>query len=163
VSDEIVVHRDGSRVAVLELVGEHDDYSARKIAATIEALFGEGRHVIMDLRRTTFLDSTTVSKLLIANAAAQSHRLGFALVVSSSSGWPVRTMFEVAHLDEVMAIEPTLASAVTRIRARGSERRSSGERRSTMDRRQQSNTVPRVERRSGGDRRIGSDRRRSSS
>jgi anti-anti-sigma factor len=162
VSDEIVVHRDGSRVAVLELVGEHDDYSARKIAETIGGLFGEGRHVVVDLRRTTFLDSTTVSKLLIANASAASLRLGFALVVSDSSGWPVRTMFEVAHLDEVMAVEPTLAEAVERIRARGSERRSSGERRSTVDRRQQETTFPRVERRMGGDRRAGTERRRSS-
>jgi anti-anti-sigma factor len=162
VADEIVVHRDGSRVAVLELVGEHDDYSARKIAETVDALFGEGRHIVVDLRRTTFLDSTTVSKLLIANASAQSLRLGFAVVMSSSSGWPVRTMFKVAHLDEVMAIEPTLAGAVKRIRAH-SERRSASERRSTIDRRRQANTAPRVERRSGGDRRSGAERRRHSS
>jgi hypothetical protein len=71
-------------------------------------------------------------------------------------------MFEVAHLDEVMAVEPTLAEAVERIRARGSERRSSGERRSTVDRRQQETTFPRIERRMGGDRRAGTERRRSS-
>jgi anti-anti-sigma factor len=159
VADEIVVHRDGSRVAVLELVGEHDEYSARKIGETIDALFGEGRHVVMDLRRATFIDSTTISRLLVANTTAQSRRLGFALVVSTASGWPVRTMFEVAHLDEVMAVEPSLSRAVKRIRASSTERRSSRERRSTSDRRRQSNTAPRVERRSGGDRRSGADRR----
>jgi anti-anti-sigma factor len=159
VSDEIVVHRDGSRVAVLELVGEHDEYSARKIGEAIDALFGEGRHVVVDLRRSTFVDSTTVARLIIANTTAEARRLGFALVVSTASGWPVRTMFEVAHLDEVMAVEPSLAGAVKRIRLSSTERRSSSERRSTIDRRQQWNTVPRVERRTGSDRRSGADRR----
>jgi anti-anti-sigma factor len=159
VTDEIVVQRDGASVAILELVGEHDGYSARKIGTTIKSLFGEGRDVVVDLRRTTFLDSTTVSQLLVANGTARERRLGFAVVVGGTSGWPVRTMFEVAHLDEVLAIEPTPDRAIERIREREAERRSGRDRRAGLERRRGGAGAPAVERRSPQERRSGADRR----
>jgi anti-anti-sigma regulatory factor len=159
VTDEIAVHRHGASVAVLELVGEHYEYSARKIGVAIAALVAERRHVVVDLRRTTFLDSVTVSQLLVANITTGARGLGFAVVVAPSSGWPVRTMFEVAHLGDFIAVETTLERAIESVFRERTERRVSGERRRGLDRRQLTNVAPRIERRSGRDRRSGSDRR----
>jgi anti-anti-sigma factor len=159
VTDEIVVQRDGANVGILELVGEHDEYSARKIGIAIKALFEEGRDVVVDLRRATFLDSTTVSQLLVAHQSARWQQLGFAVVVSGSSGWPVRTMFEVAHLDQVLMIEPTPEQAIERLRGRDADRRSGRDRRAGSERRQEASTAPRIERRAGHDRRSGLERR----
>jgi anti-anti-sigma factor len=156
VRDEIVVRQDDPRVTVMELVGEHDEYSARKIEATIDTELAEGRQVVVDLRRATFLDSIVVSHLLVAHQIAERLRSGFAVVLGSSSGWPVRTIFEVTGLQDVLPVEPTLEAALERLRR--PERRSSGERRAGVDRRQGFAARPVGERRMG-DRRSDVDRR----
>jgi anti-anti-sigma factor len=156
VRDEIVVRQDDPRVTVMELVGEHDEYSARKIEATIDAELAEGRRVVVDLRRATFLDSTVVSHLLVAQRVAADVDSGFAVVLGKSTGWPVRTIFEVTRLQEVLPVEPTLEAALERLRT--PERRSSGERRVGVDRRRGFAARPVGERRMA-DRRSGFDRR----
>jgi anti-anti-sigma factor len=156
VRDEIVVRQDDPRVTVMELVGEHDEYSARKIEATIESELAGGRWVVIDLRRATFLDSTVVSHLLVAQRAAEDLRSGFAVVLGSSTGWPVRTIFEVTGLQDVLPVEPTLEAALERLRT--PERRSSAERRVGVERRRGFAARPVGERRTT-DRRSGVDRR----
>jgi anti-anti-sigma factor len=158
VPDEIVVHRDDPRVTVMELIGEHDGYSARKIGATISVALAEGRQVVVDLRRAAFLDSTVVSKLLLAQRSAAELRVGFAIVLGSTTGWPVRTIFEVTGLLDVLPVEPTLEAALERLGAGGPERRSSRDRRAGVDRRKSVVSRPATERRvaerrSRGDRR----------
>jgi anti-anti-sigma factor len=158
VPDEIVVHRDDPRVTVIELVGEHDGYSARKIGAAIDAALADGRDIVVDLGRATFLDSTIISHLLVAQRAAVTLPIGFAIVLGESTGWPVRTVFEVARLQEVFKVVPTLEAALERLGGGRPDRRSSGERRSGADRRQGFTASPIGERRVA-ERRSGSDRR----
>lgn len=158
--DEIVVRGDDPRVTVIELVGEHDGYSARKIGATIDSALAEGRHVVVDLRRTAFLDSTVVSHLLVAQRAAAERGGGFVVVLAGSTGWPVQTIFEVTGLLDVLPVEPTMEGALERLDAGGPDRRSSGDRRAGVDRRKSFAARPvaerrAAERRSGGDRRTG--------
>lgn len=156
--DEIVVRQDDPRVTVIELVGEHDGYSARKIGASIDAALAEERDVVVDLGRATFLDSTVISQLLLAQRAAKELPIGFAIVLSSSTGWPVRTVFEVAHLQEVFPVAPTLDAALERLGDGGPDRRRSGDRRSGSDRRRGFTASPIGERRVA-ERRSGADRR----
>jgi anti-sigma B factor antagonist len=158
VRDEIVVHRDDPRVTVIELVGEHDGYSALKIGATIDAALADGRDVVVDLGRTTFLDSTVISQLLLAQRTAAKLPIGFAIVLGTSTGWPVRNIFELAHLQEIFPVEPTLEAALARLGGGGPDRRSSGDRRTGTDRRRGFTASPIGERRVG-ERRSGSDRR----
>jgi anti-anti-sigma factor len=163
VHDEIVVHRDDPRVMVMELVGEHDGFSARKIGATIDAALAESRPVVVDVRRAQFLDSTVVSHLLLAQRTAAESGIGFAIVLDSSAGWPVRTIFEVTGLLDVLPVEPTLEAAFARLGTAAPERRSPSARRAGVDRRRNFAARPvaerRVaERRSGGDRRDHSGR-----
>ena len=156
--DEIVVRRDDPRVTVIELVGEHDGYSALKIGAAIDAALGEGLDVVVDLGRATFLDSTVISQLLVAQRTAATCPIGFAIVLGASTGWPVRTVFDLAHLGDVLPVEPTLDAALERLGGGGPDRRRSGDRRTASDRRRGVTASPIGERRVG-ERRSGSDRR----
>jgi anti-sigma B factor antagonist len=91
--------------AVVALTGEHEAYTADKLARHLSALLTEGVGVAVDLRRATFIDSTVVGVLIAANKRAQEVGLDFTLVVGNETGWPVRRLLEVTglgtHLDIV--------------------------------------------------------------
>jgi anti-anti-sigma factor len=159
VSEGIAVHRVGSRVVVLELKGEHYEFSATKIGRTIDAQFAEGHHIVVDLSGATFLDWATVSALLVAHVSASELQLGFAIVLAESTGWPVRRIFEVTGLKHILPVVPTLGEAIKRFRSAGSDRRTLPDRRIGVDRRQRWAERPLAERRNGGERRSGVDRR----
>jgi anti-sigma B factor antagonist len=67
--------------AVVALVGEHDAYSSQRLENEFAVLLDEGRRVVVDLRDTTFVDSTTLSVLLGARHRAEQASLGFAIVL----------------------------------------------------------------------------------
>ena len=84
--------------AVVSLRGEHEAYTADKLARQIAGLLSEGLSVTIDLREATFIDSTVVGVLIAAQRRAEEHRLGFELVLGRDTGWPVRRMLEVTGL-----------------------------------------------------------------
>ena len=91
--------------AVVTLSGEHEAYTADKLARHLSALLTEGVGVSVDLRRTTFIDSTVIGVLIAANRRSQEAKLDFVLLVGGETGWPVRRLLEVTglgtHLDIV--------------------------------------------------------------
>jgi anti-sigma B factor antagonist len=85
--------------AVVTLRGEHEAYTADKLARHLTGLLAEGVSVVVDLREATFIDSTVVGVLLAARRRADAEGLRFALVLGSQTGWPVRRLLEVTGLD----------------------------------------------------------------
>jgi anti-sigma B factor antagonist len=85
--------------AVVTLRGEHEAYTADKLARHLTGLLAEGVSVVVDLREATFIDSTVVGVLLAARRRADAAGLRFALVLGSQTGWPVRRLLEVTGLD----------------------------------------------------------------
>jgi anti-sigma B factor antagonist len=85
--------------AVVTLRGEHEAYTADKLARHLTGLLAEGVSVVVDLREATFIDSTVVGVLLAARRRADAEELRFALVLGSQTGWPVRRLLEVTGLD----------------------------------------------------------------
>jgi anti-anti-sigma factor len=160
-SDGIDVWRAEPGVAIFGLPGEHDDYTSPKLARELATALEEGLNVVVDLRQTTFLDSTSVATLLVARRKADERDLDLAVVIDDVTAWPVRRLFELAHLADVLPILPGVDAAIARTRAawRGKERRSGGERRSDRDRRLETTLLEATERRTGKDRRSGLDRR----
>jgi anti-anti-sigma factor len=160
VNDGIDVWRAEPGVAIFGLPGEHDDYSAPKLARELATALEEGLHLVVDLRQTTFLGSTSVATLLAAKRTAAERDLGLAVVIDEVTAWPVRRVFELAHLSEVLPIVPGVdaAIALTRVGRDGSDRRSGIDRRSGSERRLES-LLQAAERRSGLERRSGGDRR----
>src|SRR5438046_9528359 len=68
--------------AVVALVGEHDTYSAARLEGELSVLIDEGMRVVVDLRETEFIDSTTLATLLAARRGAEQAELGFAFVLT---------------------------------------------------------------------------------
>ena len=96
-SQGISVSVDRDR-ATVRLDGEHEAYTADKLAKHITALLAEGVPVTIDLRHAAFIDSTVVGVLLAANRRAAEAGLEFVLLLGDETGWPVRRMLEVTGL-----------------------------------------------------------------
>ena len=84
--------------ATVTLSGEHEAYTADKLAKNLSGLITEGVPVTIDLRQTEFIDSTVVGVLLAAQRRADEARLDFRLVLGPQTGWPVQRMLEVTGL-----------------------------------------------------------------
>ena len=102
-SSDISVTLDRDR-AIVALRGEHEAYSADKLARQLDALQEEGVPITVDLRRTTFVDSTLVGVLLAAKRRADELELDFHLVLGETTGWPVRRLLEVTGLDSTFDV-----------------------------------------------------------
>jgi anti-anti-sigma factor len=163
VSGDVVVQRGDDDLAIIELRGEHDDYTAPRFVLALSELLGSGLHVVVDLRESVFLDSTIVAALIRARDDAAAVARGFAVVLAESSGWSVRRLFEVTQMNSVLPVVPTLGAALARVRAEeweGQERRSYADRRSDRERRRvRASLASSVDRRLQVDRRSGADRR----
>jgi anti-sigma B factor antagonist len=90
--------------AAVALSGEHEAYTADKLARHLSALLAEDVGVTVDLRQATFIDSTVVGVLIAAHRRAQEAGLHFTLLVGGETGWPVRRVLEVTGLGTQLEI-----------------------------------------------------------
>ncbi|NUR78462.1 MAG: STAS domain-containing protein [Thermoleophilia bacterium] len=90
--------------AVIKLAGEHEAYSADKLARSLSALLAEGVPVTVDLREASFIDSTVVGVLIGAHRRANDAALDFVLLLGSETGWPVRRILEVTGLESELDV-----------------------------------------------------------
>ena len=98
-----LAHQDPP-AAVVALVGEHDTYSSPRLENELLVLLDEGRRIVVDLRDTSFIDSTTLSVLLGARHQAEQSSLGFALVLPDRKYTQVHQIFELTRLGSAFAI-----------------------------------------------------------
>src|SRR5207248_1300073 len=84
--------------AVVALEGEHEAYTADKLAKCLGGLIAEAVSVSVDLRRATFIDSTIMGVLIAQHRRATELGLSFNLLVGPETGWPVRRMLEVTGM-----------------------------------------------------------------
>jgi anti-anti-sigma factor len=103
--------------AVVALVGEHDTYSAGRLENELGVLFNEGRRVVIDLRDTEFIDSTTLSVLLKARHRAEQSSLGFTLVLAKHDYTQVHRLLDLTGLGSGFAIFGTLDEALAAARS----------------------------------------------
>jgi len=98
-------------IGILTLVGEHDAYSADRIASEIEVLLGTGIPVVVDLTEATFVDSQTLSTLLSARHQADVANLGFTLVLPEDTFTQVHRILRMTGLASWFATYPSLTAA----------------------------------------------------
>lgn len=118
--DRVAVSLDNAepKVGVVALVGEHDAYTAGRVANELALLVDAGLHVVVDLTEATFVDSQTLSVLLGARHDAEEGSLGFALVLRADDATQVHRILEMTGLISAFVIEPTLERALAAARAR---------------------------------------------
>lgn len=96
---QVSIEHDHATVA---LHGEHEAYTADKLAKQLSALLAEGVSVTVDLQHTAFVDSTVVGVLLAARRRADECETSFELVLGPATGWPVRRILEVTGVIDVL-------------------------------------------------------------
>lgn len=99
-------------VAVVTLRGEHEAYNAERLHEELATLGEEKLAIVIDLSETSFIDSAIVSVLLRARDSARDLGVPLVLVIQETTGWAVRRLFDVAHLDEAFAIVESRGEAV---------------------------------------------------
>jgi anti-sigma B factor antagonist len=111
-----LVHVDTSKpgIVIVALEGEHELYGALKLQQRLESLIDVGLSLVLDLTRTTFLDSSTVTVLLRARNRARKAGTRFAIVLDESSGNSVVRTFAVTGLDRILPVVPSREAALAR-------------------------------------------------
>ena len=113
----VTLARRDPPAAVVALVGEHDAYSAQRLENEFAVLLEEGRRIVVDLRETEFIDSTTLSVLLVARHRAEQSSLGFALLLPDRTYTQVHHILDLTGLGPTFAIFGNLSDALTAVRA----------------------------------------------
>jgi len=88
----------------VSLIGEHELYGALKLQERIDALIAQDLSIVIDLTQTVFLDSSIAGVLLRAQKLAEANGLDYKVVLSESTGEPVRRMFEITGLSQIFPI-----------------------------------------------------------
>jgi anti-sigma B factor antagonist len=113
----VTLARRDPPAAVVALVGEHDAYSSERLENEFAVLVDEGRRIVVDLRDTTFVDSTILSVLLGARHKAEQASLGFALVLPEREYTQVHRILDLTGLVTTFATYDRLDDALTAARA----------------------------------------------
>jgi anti-sigma B factor antagonist len=113
----VTLARRDPPAAVVALVGEHDAYSAERLESELTALLDEGQRIVVDLRDTAFIDSTTLSVLLGARLDAEKSSLGFALLLSDRHYTQIHQILELTGLGPTFAIFGKLDAALRAVRS----------------------------------------------
>ena len=107
----VTIDREHPAVGTVTLVGEHDAYSADRIANELDVLHEAGMHIVVDLTDATFVDSQTLSALLSGRHRADTANLGFALVLPEERFTQVHRILRMTGLATWFATYPSLREA----------------------------------------------------
>jgi anti-sigma B factor antagonist len=111
---QVVTTDLGDGVAVASVVGEADLYTAPELKQALSRLIDDGAHsVLVDLSRTTFLDSTTLGVLM---GAVRKLRPRGGQIAISCSDPNICKIFEITLLDRIFAIFATNEAAIAQLR-----------------------------------------------
>jgi anti-anti-sigma factor len=92
--------------------GEWDISRAGELAQRVATGLATGAStLILDFRAATFVDASTIGALCALACDGSQH--GCAVAVACSAG-PVRRVFELVHLDDVLPVTPTIEDALAR-------------------------------------------------
>jgi anti-anti-sigma factor len=106
----IAVH-DLGWVRVLALVGEHDLATVDMLSDEVDRQFRQSRHLVVDLSRASFVDSTVVCALALGGEHARTRpACRFAVVAPADSF--VRRVFDMVDLRSLMPTYDTLEEAL---------------------------------------------------
>jgi len=91
--------------SVVALLGEHDLHSRPALEATL-AYAAEGRNVLVDLSRCSFVDSAIISLLLSTQRTVQKREGRCELVIPPESGYVTR-LFEISGISGLFRVHPS--------------------------------------------------------
>ncbi|MDP8978063.1 MAG: STAS domain-containing protein [Actinomycetota bacterium] len=103
-------HRDEGPVTILEVAGEVDVYTAPKLRERLIELVQDGRHhVVVDMTKVEFLDSTGLGVLVGGLKRVRSHDGSLRLVCDKER---ILKIFRITGLTKVFPIHDSLDEAL---------------------------------------------------
>jgi len=112
--NRIAVDRsDGVAVVVVE--GEHDVYTAPSLNDQLTVLLDERVPFVIDLTKTTFVDSSVLRVLLEAKRRAEERGLGFAIALGEDESGPVRRVLDITGLVPVLPVHAGRDAAIVAV------------------------------------------------
>ncbi len=112
----VTTDRADPPVAIVELTGEHDGFTADRIEQELARLHDAGLPIVVDLLGASFLDSSTLSVLLTAQRHAEEASLGFALALDDATSLQVHRIFSTTGLESAFVVAPTREEAIAAAR-----------------------------------------------
>ena len=97
--------RDGNDYIILELDGEVDLSCSPDARKQILDCLGKARHLLVDLSKVTYIDSSGVASLVEGYQTAKKKSLKFGLISVSE---PAMNVLQLARLDKVFPIHGSL-------------------------------------------------------
>jgi anti-anti-sigma factor len=97
-------------ITALDLEGEFDLSTAPMLTEHAEGVLAEAKHLIINLSRSTFIDSSVIHALLHAAAAAKGR--GSLLVIELGTEAIVERVITLTGTDRQIATVPTRAEAI---------------------------------------------------
>ena len=108
-------HVDADGTHIVELSGEVDLHRSVELRARLDRHVQAKRAVLLvDLTGVTYIDSAGLATLI--EYVQKSYAFGGRLVLGGI-GERLRTIFDIARLDQVFALHPTLAEAKAAVQA----------------------------------------------
>jgi anti-sigma B factor antagonist len=101
-----------SGIALLDLEGEHDIYTAPRLRERLGELLESAPGVVVDLSSATFVDSSILGALLNGRQRALEQKKGFAVCLAAHSHTAVRRVFDMTGLSETLPVLPELEQAI---------------------------------------------------
>ena len=99
----------------MPLEGEIDLHVSPEVAESLRTITAKKpKQVVVDLARVSYIDSSGLAALIEGMQNVQEYGGKFAL---ASLQEPVRTIFEIARLDQVFRIFPDVSAALTATKA----------------------------------------------
>ena len=106
---DLNVREDGS-YSVLEVAGEIDVYTAPKLREKLIELVNEGKfHLVVDLEKVDFLDSTGLGVLVGGLKRVRNHDGALELVCTQDK---ILKIFRITGLTKVFSIHASVADAI---------------------------------------------------
>jgi anti-sigma B factor antagonist len=103
-------------VAVLRFENENDSYDAGKLRDLLGEAAADGRAILVDLSRATFVDSTIVAAIIEGLRDSEATGRRFSIFLPADSGEYVRRLFSITGLDQVLPFTSAWDTALAALR-----------------------------------------------
>jgi anti-anti-sigma factor len=110
----IVVEKLDSSLWVVDLGGDHDLSTVGELHCTLEAIFAQGTTVVLDVAGMTFLDSSVLKELILAQRRADSDPNNQLVIVAPSDGVAAR-LIALVDAGRLFALFESRAAALQAI------------------------------------------------
>jgi len=107
----IAVDRVGATAWIVELTGEHDLSTVGGLQEELAAIFAQGTSIVIDLSSVTFMDSSVLRELIVAQRRADSDDGEDVAIVAPAGGFAAR-LIALAGAGSMFSVHQTRTAAL---------------------------------------------------